>query len=221
MRNLDVFNCKWKCCSSKLWFFGLEEKQLVNVRTGIKPGISHRLTVLMVPSFPELLEFKHGILCDHKGESITCKKSVPWSSPIFAPDWIQSSCFPWKHSSKDNLCDPQHEQLWMEIMFSVKWDPTDHCVCDFCSHIHSDPPSSRAQWQGTARATEPLHAGPDSVNTKEQLGQGDLTPSPHTSASAMGQEMLPDVPKHNGMPQEENRRKWEHYLPTRFLDLCQ
>lgn len=173
MRNLDVFNCKWKCCSSKLWFFGLEEKQLVNVRTGIKPGISHRLTVLMVSSFPELLEFKHGILCDHKGESITCKKSVPWSSPIFAPDWIQSSCFPWKHSSKDNLCDPQHEQLWMEIMFSVKWDPTDHCVCDFCSHIHSDPPSSRAQWQGTARATEPLHAGPDSVLTqKSSWGRG-------------------------------------------------
>lgn len=185
-------------------------------------GQTSNLEFLTGSQFSWFLHFQNSlnssmVSCVTTKEKASPAKSLCLGVPLFAPDWIQLPCFPWKHSSKDNLCDPQHEQLWMEIMFSVKWDPTDHCVCDFCSHIHSDPPSSRAQWQGTARATEPLHAGPDSVNTKEQLGQGDLTPSPHTSASAMGQ----DVPKHNGMPQEENRRKWEPYLPTRFLDLCQ
>jgi len=58
------------------------EKKVGNVRAGINPGISHRLLVLLLQETPE---FKHGILCDHKGESIFCEKSVPWDSLLFAP----------------------------------------------------------------------------------------------------------------------------------------
>lgn len=53
-----------------------------------------------------------GLLCyETQGKNIICEMSVSWSSLDFVPSWIQFSCLPQRRSSKDNVCDQQHEQF--------------------------------------------------------------------------------------------------------------